>query len=321
MYKTRYLFIVALAIFSLMFWSHSFAQSNEWVEGNVQCGYAATGWDTFEASWLIGHQVVSPDYDGYLGQIADLLVDRSDGRIALVILSDTPGAGLERIAVPFSALVRTGENTFELSFAGLDVPLANPEHQYYNELGDRYAQFLARNRGTIGLTTISAAIDPLWADSVYEFYGLTPYWTEGKTPHPDIVSYRETKMLGAEAQSSDGTKIGRIDDLVIDYPDGRIAFVVLDDVPGRKGAMVAVPFGELPMNGNAYVFNIGADQLAGAPAFVFSDLNNERKAEEIYFFFGVTPYWTEPAPTSMGPSTYESSNSEMEEHSMPSSEY
>ncbi len=339
MYKTKFLFIVALAVFSLVLWgSHSFAQSNEWVEGTVQGGYPVRGWDAFEASWLIGHKVVSPDYDGYLGQISDLLIDRSNGRVLFVVLSDTPGAGMEPIAVPFSALVRTGYDTFQLSFAGLDVPLANMEHQYYNALGDRYARFLAKNRGTIGMTTIPASIDPLWADSVYEFYGLTPYWTEGKTPHPDIVSFRETKMLGAEIVApgsayvekrtavestptcppgakvesrekvverhggieTSGNIYGRIDDLIIDYPDGRVAFVVLDHVPGRAGdALVAVPFSELSWNGNAYVLNISGDQLAGAPAFVLSDINNPRRAEEIYIHFGVTPYWTEhPMPSS-----------------------
>jgi hypothetical protein len=28
---------------------------------------------------------------------------------------------------------------------------------------------------------------------VYEYYGIQPYWTEGKTPHPDIMSYRTAR--------------------------------------------------------------------------------------------------------------------------------
>ncbi len=294
MNKSKYLFIVAVAVFSLMLWgSHSFAQAPA-EGGTLQAGYTAKTWDTFETSWLIGHSVVSPDYDGYLGQITDVLVDRSNGRVPLVVVSDTPGLGTEFIAIPFTALVRTGEDMFELNFVDKDIPLQNPIRGYYSIQGDRYAEYLARNRGTIGLTTIPAAIDPLWADSVYEFYGVKPYWTEGKTPHPDIVSYRETKMLGGEVQSQGGRMGGRIDDLVIGYPDGRVAFVVLDRVPGRE-TMVAVPFTELSMNGNAYVLNLQEEHLARAPAFLVSDLNNERKAEEIYLYFGVTPYWTETA--------------------------
>ncbi len=303
MNKTKYLFIMALAVFSLvLLGSRSYAQSNAWVEGSVEGDYPVAT-SSFEASWLLGHQVVSPDYDGYLGQITDVLIDRCDGRVAMVVLSDTPGFGLESLAVPFSRLERVGENTFELSFAGLDVPLVNPEREYYRSKGDRYAEFLARNRSTIGVTTIPAAIDPLWADSVYQFYGATPYWTEGKTAHPDIVSYRETRMLGAQVQSADGAMFGRINDLVIDYPEGRVAFVVLDEIPGRTGAMVAVPFGELSMNGNAFVLNVTEDRFVSAPAFEIADLDRAGRAEEIYSYYGVSPYFSscEAAPSSCGP--------------------
>ncbi len=72
MNKSRYLFIVAVTVFSLILWgNHSFAQVSPG-GATVQGGYAAKTWDTFESSWLLGHSVVSPDYDGYLGQITDV---------------------------------------------------------------------------------------------------------------------------------------------------------------------------------------------------------------------------------------------------------
>jgi hypothetical protein len=67
---------------------------------------------------------------------------------------------------------------------------------------------LVMNRSTVGMKTIPATIDPVWADSVYKVYGVAPYWTEGKSSHPDIVSYRMS---------------GRTDNFGIHYPDGRIA--------------------------------------------------------------------------------------------------
>jgi len=54
------------------------------------------------------------------------------------------------------------------------------------------------------MKSVPATIDPAWADNVYQFYGLTPFWTEGNS-HPDIVSYRMS---------------GRTEDLAIHYPDG-----------------------------------------------------------------------------------------------------
>jgi hypothetical protein len=193
-------FIVAVAVLSFALWGTlSFAQTT------IQGGYPVNAMNTFQADWLIGHLVYSPVYLGDLGQITDLLIDRCDGRVAFVVLSDTPGFHSESIAVPFAALDRTGENTFLVRF-GEDVQVAT---QSLNFQGDRFAKYLVLNRSTIGMKAIPATIDPLWADSVYKVYGVSPYWTQGKV-HPDIVSYRMS---------------GRTDDLGIGYPDGRIAAI------------------------------------------------------------------------------------------------
>jgi hypothetical protein len=163
--------------------------------------------------------------------------------------------------------------------------------------------------GIVGLSKIPSSIDPLWADSVYRFYGQTPYWTEGKTPHPDIMSYRTARpsilqslfigktapvLMGATVQSKDGKAEARIDDFVIDSKDGRVAFLVLDRIPGRGDTQIAVPFGEMSMNGDAFVLNTTEDRLAAAPRFNESaDMGNREYAASVYGFFGVQPYWTE----------------------------
>jgi hypothetical protein len=205
MNKTKYMLIVAVAILSLSLWgSRSFAISDHWVEGTVAGGYSGES-NTFDASWLIGHLVYDPVYFGNLGQITDLLVDRCDGRIAFVVLSDTPGFISEFVAVPFGALERTGPDTFLVRFNDIDVPTA------YSGLdweGTRFAKYLAMNRSIVGLKAIPATIDPGWANSVYRVYGVAPYWTEGTSSHPDIVSYNMS---------------GRTDDFGIHYPDGRFA--------------------------------------------------------------------------------------------------
>lgn len=320
MNKTKYLLIMLVAVLSLVVWGgRSFGE--EWVEGSVQGYYHSKGWDTFEAGWLIGHAVYSP-VGGDLGQIKDLLIDREDGHIALVILSDVPGFGSECVAAPFGALERTGENIFWLNFGDRDVPIAS-------NYQDQYAYELTRFRSTIGISSIPSSIDPLWADSVYRFYGQTPYWTEGKTPHPDLMSYRAAQpfitesfymgtgapvLMGATVQSTDGKAVARIDDLVIDSKDGRVALLVLDQVPGRGDAQVAVPFGGLSMSGNAFALNTTEDRLAAAPGFdEFADTHNLQKAEDIYVYFGLQPYWTEGgqmpgssmehSPSMMEPST------------------
>jgi hypothetical protein len=201
MNKTKYILIVAVAVLSLtLLGSRSFAQTSVWTEGSVQGGAPAQA--TFNASWLIGYRVYSPVYLGNLGQITDLLIDRCDGRVAFAVLSDTPGFHSDLAVVPFGALERTGEHTFQVRFGDVDVAIA---HQSKNYQGDRFAKYMEANRSTIGLESIPATIDPMWAESVYRVYGLRPFWTEGANPRPDIVSYRMS---------------GRMDDFAIHYPDG-----------------------------------------------------------------------------------------------------
>jgi sporulation protein YlmC with PRC-barrel domain len=318
--KTKYLIIALVSVFSLVLWGgRSFSQ--EWAEGTVQSYYQSKGWDGFEGGWLIGHRVYSP-VGGDLGQICDLMIDRSDGHIALVILSDVPGFGSEFVAAPFGALERTGDNVFQLNFGDRDIPVASTYE-------DQYAYELARYRSTVGFSTIPSSIDPLWADTLYRFYGQTPYWTEGKTPHQDIMSYRTAHfsitesffmgttapvLMGATVQSQDGTAVARIDDLVIDSKDGRVALLVLDQVPGRADAQVAVPFADLSLSGNAFAFNFTEDRLADAPSFdEFADANNPQKAEDIYRYFGEQPYWTEGGNMSAPMMEHSISGSSMEE--------
>jgi hypothetical protein len=202
MNNTKYIFIVAVAVFSLMLWSsHSFA------EGAVLGGKAVKASDTFEASYLIGYRLYSPDYFGEnLGQITDLLIDRCDGRVAFVVASNTPGFFSEFLAVPFGALRRAGEHTFQVTLGDKEEQINTWMYEFDPSRGDRYAHFLAMNRSIVGMKTIPATIDSAWAESVYQFYGLTPYWTEGSNS-PDIVSYRMS---------------GRTEDLAIHFPDGSL---------------------------------------------------------------------------------------------------
>ena len=266
-------------------------------------GFHPMGWNAFEASWLIGHKVYSP-LQGELGQIEDLMIDSANGRIALVVLSGVQGFGGKYVAAPFEALERTGEDTYQLDFGDRNIAIPWGNYPYR----DPYATDLYEWRSIVGLSRIPSTIDPLWADSVYQYFGKTPYWVEGRTPYPDILSYRTVGpsvlqslfwgnpgpvLMGATVESKDGKMTPRIDDLVIDSKDGRVAFLVVDRVPGRF-EQVAVPFSELSMSGNVFSLNTTGEKLAAAPGFDESaDMNNLKYAENVYKYFGQRPYWTE----------------------------
>ena len=275
-------------------------------EGATVCeSFSPTGWDTVEASWLIGRSVSSPA-GGDLGQISDLMIDRTDGHIALVMLSDVPGLGTGFVAAPFSAFERTGENVFQLSLDDRDVGVTDT-------YTDPYAYELGRSRSTVGLATIPQSIDSSWVAAVYRFYGRTPYWSEDK--EPQLTSYRTAQekssiaglfrkettpaLMGSMVQSNDGKPAGRIEDMVIDTKDDRAVLLVLGKVPSccslwRSDALVAVPFGEVSISGNAFALNTTEDKLAAAPGFnEETDLHDAKWAENVYKFFSQQPCWTE----------------------------
>jgi sporulation protein YlmC with PRC-barrel domain len=296
--------LMLVSIFSLFLFGNSSLFARELSKGEVGAMSQPASWETFEASWLIGHKVYSPYYGETLGQVDNVMIDRANGRIALVILSGVQGFGTEYVAAPFSALERIGGDIFQLNF-GDQYPSTVPNGVYE----DPYAYLLSEHMSTVGLSKIPSRIDPLWADSLYRFYGQTPYWTEGRAVPPDIMVYRTAEpsildsllmgktapvLMGANIQPRNGKAEARIDDLVIDSKDGRVAFLVLDRVPGRGDTEVAVPFGELSMSGNTFVLNTTGERLATAPTFdQYSDLNNLKWAEQVYKFFSQKPYWSE----------------------------
>ncbi len=304
MYKTKY-FIALVAIFSLVFLGgQAFAQGhyNEWVPGRVQGYYHPTGWNGVDASWLIGQKVHSP-LNGDLGQISNLLIDRENGRISMVILSDVPGFGSEDLAVPFAALERTGEDVFQLNIHRENIPA--PMREQYNSMGDRYAYELQRHKDLVGLSSIPSAIDSRWIAAVYRFYGIAPsadigaagskieIYRAAETTNPLVVSTTPV-LMGSRVRSRDGRIEMRIDDLVIDSRDGRVALIAVEGAPGRGENLVAVPFGELFIGGNGLVFNATEQRLASAPLFqAYADVNSPNFAANVYGIFGLRPYWTE----------------------------
>jgi sporulation protein YlmC with PRC-barrel domain len=105
-------------------------------------------------------------------------------------------------------------------------------------------------------------------------------------------------LKGTEISNMQGEKLGDIDDIMVD-PQGRIAFVTL----GRGGVLgmgekkVAIPYQALSHDpeGKKHTLNMSKDKLANAPSFEKQEELNQARAEEIYRFFGVQPYWTSGA--------------------------
>lgn len=299
MNKTRKILTALSSIFCLvLLGSSAFPEdySTALPEATVGAVYRPMGWNTYEASWLIGHRLTTRE-GGTLGQISSLVIDRANGRVALVVLSDVPNLGAESVAIPFSSIVRTGESTFQFNPGGMTVGVPFSYSDSYIYAVTRYSSFS-------GLYGIPSVIDLPWLTGIYRHYGQAPYWTEKGEQSPMASEFYESiELMGAEVRLPRGEAVGQINDFVIDSSDGRIVFLVLYNVAGRGDTLVAVPFGTFSGRGeNAFVIYTSKEQLASAPRFdEFSDLRNPRWAGDIYRSFGLSPFWSEKEEMATSP--------------------
>jgi len=293
--KTKRVLVALGSVFCLvLLGSNAFSQGLSELYPPITVGatFLPMGWSSYEASQLIGHHVTTPT-GATLGQISSFVIDKTNGRIALVILSDVPNIGGEVLAVPFSSVTMVGPNTWGFNPGSMEVGLAAGANYVYE---DPYVYALTYHPSYSEFYGLPSEIDTAWLTEIYNHYGQVPYWTEKGEEEPRAMElYESDRFMGAEVQLPGGDAAGRINDFVIDSSDGRIAFLVLSDVPGRSASLVAVPFGILTVRGGSvFVLNTTQEHLAMARSFDESrDLDNSRWAGDVYRYFGQQPYWTE----------------------------
>jgi sporulation protein YlmC with PRC-barrel domain len=273
--------------------SSAFSQglSEQYPPITVGAAFQPMGWSSYEASELIGHHVMTPT-GATLGQISKLVIDRTNGRVALIVLSDVPNIGGEALALPYSSVTKVGPNTWGFNPGSMEVGLAAGAGYLFQ---DPYVYALTYHPSYSEFYGLPSEIDTAWLTEIYRHYGQVPYWTEKGGQEPKAMDlYESDRLMGTEVKLPNGDVAGRINDFVIDSSDGRIAFLILSDVPGRSTTLVAVPFGILTTrSGDAFVLNTTQDHLAMARSFETGHLSNSRWAGDVYRYFGQQPYWTE----------------------------
>ncbi len=216
-----------------------------------------------------------------LGRITDLLIAPENGRIAFALLSRGGVLGIPMwfAAVPFSALTFSRERDayiLDVSQEKMaEVPIFHRDH--WPNVANRE-----------------------WETKTYTYYGQAPNWGESdkglaKTEFQNgSKAYDFKKILGMSVENQQGTKLGKIRDLVIDS-QGHASLAVLSHGGfwGFHEKLVAVPFRDIKFGpkGKELVLNFSKEKLASAPAFQTSDLSNEKWLKDVYLFYGQHPYW------------------------------
>ncbi len=109
-------------------------------------------------------------------------------------------------------------------------------------------------------------------------------------------------VLGAKVINSGGEDLGKIEDLVIDTRNNRVAYAILSfgGLLGVGDKHFAIPWEALAfdLSEKVAVLNVDKDRLSNAPGFdkdSWPDMGDTRWGTTLHQHYGYKPYWEEDA--------------------------
>src|ERR1019366_759015 len=107
-------------------------------------------------------------------------------------------------------------------------------------------------------------------------------------------------LAGDSVRNSAGEDLGKVDEIMIDIPSGRVGYAVLSfgGVLGMGNKLFAVPWSALRVDEDEKFFILDVDKtkLEKAPGFDKSNWPNMADTtwgSEVFRYYGATPYWEE----------------------------
>ena len=111
-------------------------------------------------------------------------------------------------------------------------------------------------------------------------------------------AFSASTLAGDRVRNSAGEDLGKIEDLMIDVQDGRVAYAVLSfgGFLGIGDKLFAVPWNALTINEQEKVFVLDVDRqtLENAPGFDkdnWPDMADPSWGQQIHGHYGQKPYW------------------------------
>jgi sporulation protein YlmC with PRC-barrel domain len=105
-------------------------------------------------------------------------------------------------------------------------------------------------------------------------------------------------LSGGRVRNAAGDDLGKIEDLMIDIPTGRVAYAVLSfgGFLGFGDKLFAIPWSALSLEEDrtTFVLNVEREVLEKAPGFNKSDwpdMADVRWGTQIFSHYGYRPYW------------------------------
>jgi sporulation protein YlmC with PRC-barrel domain len=118
----------------------------------------------------------------------------------------------------------------------------------------------------------------------------------GKGPGPEVMA--ADTLEGDRVVNAAGETLGKIRDIMIDVPSGRVAYAVLSvgGLAGIGDKLFAIPWAALVLDADnhCFVLNVDKDRLKNAPGFDkehWPSMADPRWASTIYEYYDTPPYW------------------------------
>jgi sporulation protein YlmC with PRC-barrel domain len=120
--------------------------------------------------------------------------------------------------------------------------------------------------------------------------------TETGGPGPRLMT--ASTLTGDDVVNRQGEKLGRIDDIMIDVPSGRVAYVVMSSggLLGIGEKLFAIPFNALTLDTDNHCFVLDApkERVLQAPGFDkehWPQMADPTWARQVHGYYGTRPYW------------------------------
>jgi sporulation protein YlmC with PRC-barrel domain len=105
-------------------------------------------------------------------------------------------------------------------------------------------------------------------------------------------------LAGDSVKNTEGDDLGKVDEIMIDVPSGRVAYAVLSfgGILRMGNKLFAVPWDVLTVDEDqkCFILNIDRARLENAPGFDkdnWPDMTDPAWGNQIYSHYGRRPYW------------------------------
>jgi sporulation protein YlmC with PRC-barrel domain len=120
----------------------------------------------------------------------------------------------------------------------------------------------------------------------------------------DRANYRRIMSAGTLAgdrvRNSAGEDLGKIEEIMLDVPTGRVAYAVLSfgGFLGMGNKLFAIPWEALTLNerDHEFILNVDKQRLDNAPGFDkdnWPDMADPAFGQKVYDYYGYKPYWND----------------------------